>query len=185
MVAGLAGALDRKLKRGDAVVFDLCYDGRINKEALNSREKQSAREENASINCHIKMSKLICETLQRSGLSSFSGAGVTVDQIITRAEEKISLGVRYQATAVDMETYDILTVCQMFGLPATALRVISDEADTDLPDFNRALDPQGQLSNWRTASVMMSTPIVSARFLLNMKPVVKALRAHLKAVLST
>jgi nucleoside phosphorylase len=185
VIAGLAGALDPRLKIGDAVVLDLSHKARTNQISLNSREKRLAREEKASISCNNQVSRLILESLQASGLSCFLGAGVTVDRIITRAREKVSLGMRYNALAVDMETYEVLAVCALYDLPATALRVVSDEAGSDLPDFNRALKPDGRMSIWRVGAAMLMSPRISVRFLLGMRPAVDALRANLKAVLSS
>ena len=183
VVAGLAGALNPKLKIGDAVVFDLCHKACLRQSSTNSREKPSAREENASINCDHQISGFVFGSLRASGLSCFLGSGVTVDKILTRASDKLRFGMRYNAMAVDMETYDVLAVCALHGLPAAALRVVSDETGSDLPDFNRALDPDGRMSWWRVGAVMLTAPLISARFLLNMKTVTNALRAHLTAVL--
>ena len=185
VMAGLAGALDPKLKIGDAVVFNLCHHARSSPAWPNSREKPPDREENASINCDNKISGLVIENLRASGLPGILGAGVTVSQIVTNAGDKVRLGRQYRALAVDMETYEILTVCAARGLPATALRVVSDEAQTDLPDFNRALRPDGRMSGWGIGSAMLMSPLRSVRFLLGMKRVVGAFRASLKAVLWT
>ncbi len=184
IVAGLAGALDPKLKTGDAIVFNLCYNERTNAVGSISREKQLSREENASIACDPNLSRFITETLQASGLSCIRGAGVTVDHIVNRARDKISLGIRFNALAVDMETYDILAVCAGSGLTAAALRVVLDEADSDLPDFNRALKPDGQMSKWQIASAMMISPFVSMRFLFSLRRVVESLHVNLKAILN-
>jgi nucleoside phosphorylase len=184
IVIGLAGALDPHLRTGDAVVLDLCYEAHPAAAESNSREKRPAREKNASIVCDTRVSKFVIETLRASGLSCFPGAGVTVDRVITRAKDKAAIGARYQAVAVDMETYSILKVCEMFSLSTAALRIISDEADSDLPDFNRAVGSQGQMVNWRLAWVMVRNPIDSMRFLLNLRSVTKALKINLEAVLS-
>jgi nucleoside phosphorylase len=172
IVAGLAGALDPQLKLGDAVVFDHCLQGQSIVIGSNFKEKQLAREENESIVCDSEISKYIFEKIRESGLFCLYGSGVT------------ALRNRYRALAIDMETYHILTVCKWYNLPATALRVISDEAHFDLPDFNRALNRDGQLSHWRTAAIMIRSPLISARFLLNIRPVIIALRANLFAVLN-
>ncbi|HKX28790.1 MAG TPA: hypothetical protein VJ302_13920 [Blastocatellia bacterium] len=179
------GALDPGLKIGDAVVFNLCHHARFNPAWSNSRKKPPDCEENASINCDDKISALMMDNLRASGLPGVLGAGVTVSQIVTNAGDKARLGKQYRALAVDMETYEILTVCAGRGLPAAALRVVSDEAQTDLPDFNRALRPDGRMSGWGMGSAMLMSPWRSVRFLLGMKRVVGAFRASLKAVLWT
>jgi nucleoside phosphorylase len=184
IVAGFAGALDLNLKTGDAVIFDLCCDARAHHINLNSRKTPLARDENASIACHAQATEFIFEILRESGFSCFRGAGVTVDQIITKAADKLSLGIRYDALAVDMETYDVLGICAASDLAAAVIRIVSDEAHSDLPDFNRALHPDGSMNPWRTASVMIASPINSTRFLLGLRTAVNALQANLKAILS-
>src|SRR5262245_51611841 len=101
VVAGLAGALDPKLKIGDAVVLDLCHHARATPTLSNSRENSSDREENASIGCDAGISRSMLENLHAAGLQAVLGAGVTVDQIVIRAREKASLAAQYRALAVD------------------------------------------------------------------------------------
>jgi nucleoside phosphorylase len=168
VVAGLAGALDPKLKTGDAVVFDTCHNARAGNGTI--------------VACDDGLSQFISEELVKSGQGCYRGAGVTVDKIITRASEKIDLGARYRAAAVDMETYDSLTVCAEFGLSAAALRVVSDDAASDLPDFNRAINPDGRMNNWRMAVAIMMSPIDSIRFLLSIKRVLSSLRTSLQTI---
>jgi nucleoside phosphorylase len=172
VVAGLAGALEPKLMKGDVVVFDSCHNARadVNGAAHNV------------VTCNDELSQAIAERLVESGLRCSRGAGVTVDRIITSAREKIALGTRYKAAAVDMESYESLAVCADFGLSATALRIISDDAGCDLPDFNRALTPAGRMNNWRLATAMMMSPIDSLRFMLSIKAVMYSLQANLKII---
>jgi nucleoside phosphorylase len=184
MVAGLAGALDPQIETGDVVLFDKCYNARAHRNGSNSGDHPLGGGNNALIACDDKLSRFIAETLRSAGVPCFRGAGVTVDRIITSAREKIALGARYQAAAVDMETYDCLSVCTHFGLSATALRVVSDDAASDLPDFNRALDREGRMSKWRMASAIMINPINSARFLLSISRVMDSLRTNLKTIFS-
>jgi nucleoside phosphorylase len=184
IVAGVAGGLDPQIKAGDAVVFDNCYSARADRNRSNPGELLSENGDNSVIPCDDKLSQFIAEALLESGMTCFRGAGVTVDRIITSAREKIALGARYRAAAVDMETYDCLSVCSLFGLSATALRIVSDSAVTDLPDFNRALDREGRMSKWRMASAIMINPINSARFLLSISRVLDSLRTNLKAIYS-
>ncbi|MBO0720230.1 MAG: hypothetical protein J2P41_05375 [Blastocatellia bacterium] len=168
LVAGLAGALDPKLKAGDAVVFDLCYNARSSGHPVVSSDD--------------KLSHFITRTLLESGRECFRGAGVTVDRIVTSAKEKVELGARYRAAAVDMETYDSLSVCADFGLSAAALRVVSDDAVSDLPDFNRALEPDGRMNKGRMALAMIRNPFNSIRFLLGINGVLSSLRDGLRVI---
>jgi adenosylhomocysteine nucleosidase len=64
--------------------------------------------------------------------------------IVTRAEEKSRLSG--QAEAVEMESYTILAEAARYGVPAVAVRAISDTADFDMPyDFERVRDTHGQI----------------------------------------
>jgi nucleoside phosphorylase len=50
------------------------------------------------------------------------------------------------ADAVDMESFQIMDQARRAGIPAVALRAVSDSMDSNLPiDFNRVLDSRGQL----------------------------------------
>jgi adenosylhomocysteine nucleosidase len=64
--------------------------------------------------------------------------------LVTRAAKKIHLG--NQAEAVEMESYTILAEAARHGVPAVAVRAISDTVDFDMPyDFESARDEQGQI----------------------------------------
>ncbi len=169
IVAGLAGGLDPKLRAGEAVLYDLCYDARAD------------RDEVASVGADDGLSKFLFEALSASGRSCVRGSGVTVNKIITEAEDKLALGARYGAAAVDMETFEVLNACARFNLPAAALRVILDEAGHDTPDFNRAYEPDGLVNVRPMASVMMARPLAASRFLLGVRPAIRSLRENLKA----
>ena len=64
--------------------------------------------------------------------------------VVSRAEEKLQLG--RQAEAVEMESYTILAEAARYGVPAVAIRAISDTVDFDIPyDFDRVRDARGQV----------------------------------------
>ena len=179
LVAGLAGGLDPNLKPGDAVVYDLCHDAR------DLKEKPSGCDQNASIRCDDRASELLLSSLQSAGRPSIRGSGATVDRILTEAREKLSLGIRYRAAAVDMESYEVLGVCASVGLPAAVVRVISDDAGSDLPDFNWAAEADGRMNPWRMGAAMLARPAASLKFMSGIRSVINALRKNLKIVLQT
>jgi len=189
IVAGLAGGLDPKLRAGDAVLYDLCYDAR----AIESgRPEQPARERAAVIASDNAWSGFLFEALTKSDLSFIQASGATVNRIIAEAKDKLALGARYGAAAVDMETYEALIACARFDLPAATLRVISDEAGRDIPDFNPAYDANGQMNDWmnrwvnawRMAVAMMARPFAAFRFLLSVRRALKSLRENLLVALN-
>ena len=77
--------------------------------------------------------------------------------LVTKAERKRELGS--QAEAVDMESYTILAEAARCGVPAVAIRAISDAADFDMPyDFERARDGQGQIRVMGVLSQVLRRP---------------------------
>jgi adenosylhomocysteine nucleosidase len=64
--------------------------------------------------------------------------------IVLRAEQKRNLGS--EAEAVEMESYTILAEAARYGVPAVAVRAISDTVDFDMPyDFESAQDERGNI----------------------------------------
>ena len=62
-----------------------------------------------------------------------TGRLLTVDQIIRTASEKAELYRRFAADLVDMETSGVAEVCRDRVVKFLPIRVISDEAQADLP----------------------------------------------------
>jgi len=72
------------------------------------------------------------------------GRFATSRTLVARAEEKRYLGS--EAEAVEMESYTILAEAARYGVPAVAVRAISDTVDFDMPyDFERARDGRGKI----------------------------------------
>ena len=81
----------------------------------------------------------------------------TSKSLVARAERKRQLGS--QAEAVDMESYTILAEAARCGVPAVAIRAISDTVDFDMPyDFQRARDAQGQIRVMGVVSQVLRRP---------------------------
>jgi adenosylhomocysteine nucleosidase len=65
--------------------------------------------------------------------------------VVGRAEEKRHLGAN--SDAVEMESFEVLLESAASGIPAIAIRTISDTVDDDLPlDMNRIFTDEGQVS---------------------------------------
>jgi len=70
---------------------------------------------------------------------------LTSDHVIATAEEKRQLSPF--GDAVDMESFATLSVAKEKGLPAVAIRVISDRLDEDMPaDIGTTVDEKGRVS---------------------------------------
>ena len=64
-----------------------------------------------------------------------------MDRLVRLPEEKLALGEKYAAAAVDMETLAVAGVCRRRQTPFLAVRAISDAAGDVLPrDVQKLLD---------------------------------------------
>ena len=65
--------------------------------------------------------------------SQLGGRLLTVDQIAADPQTKRELGVKFQAQAVEMESYAVAQTAREMDLPFLSVRVISDTVDETLP----------------------------------------------------
>jgi nucleoside phosphorylase len=69
----------------------------------------------------------------------------SAERVVGRAEEKRHLGEH--SDAVEMESFEVLLESAAYGIPAIAIRSISDTVYEDLPiDMNRLFTDEGQVS---------------------------------------
>ena len=108
--AGFAGGLDPELRRGDLVLAS---------EVVNRAGRRYA----------IDLG--LPPGAAAGGLRS--GRLLTVDEIVRTAAEKAALRREHSADLVDMETSSVAALCGERGVRFLSVRVISDEAGTDLP----------------------------------------------------
>jgi hypothetical protein len=67
--------------------------------------------------------------------------------------------VAQAADAVDMESFHVLTEAQRAGVPAVAIRTISDSPERKLPiDFSRAVTDRGELAWIRIIAELLKRP---------------------------
>ncbi len=153
LITGFAGALDSRLKIGDIVVY------------------------NKSTN--LNGDSFDCEPIP--GPTEWVRVnGLTVPQVVVRAADKKALRNQHQADVVDMETFQLLNVCRQAGVPAAVLRVISDDAADDLPDFNLAIQPDGTLDRTRLSRVLLARPITTLKFVRSFRTSNSSLRNALR-----
>ena len=81
----------------------------------------------------------------------------TADTVANSVSEKTRLSET--AEAVDMESFHILEEARRHGVPAVAVRAVSDSADRDMPlDFNRAIGKDGQIGLLPALSQVAAAP---------------------------
>lgn len=109
--AGFAGALVPEVKRGDIVMANEVTDG-----------KRSAQLPN-----HIGQATIDATPFLHTGKL------LTVDHIVSSAEERAALAEQHGAVACDMETMEITDRLERFGRSMTSVRIISDGVDDEIP----------------------------------------------------
>ena len=133
---GLAGSLNPRYPAGEILV-------------ARAVRSESAR----SVHCDEGLYDLAVEQ-GAEPVAKFLSA----THILVRAEEKTRN--HDDADAVEMESFAVLAGAHSRGVPAVALRAISDTAGEDLPlDFNRVLGDDGNVSMPRLLGQLAAHPL--------------------------
>jgi adenosylhomocysteine nucleosidase len=91
----------------------------------------------------IKADNALVDLARESG-ASIASCFLTSRVVVNSPDEKSRLG--QIAEAVDMESFQVFQEASKYGIPAVAIRAISDAAETELPmDFNRLIDDRGRI----------------------------------------
>jgi adenosylhomocysteine nucleosidase len=143
--AGFAGGLCSSLKRSDI----LLADGVVNSsgEQITLRQALPRPDSPAGtgeqIPSHTSVGDLSVASLKLDKLDwpgLHVGKLLSVDHVVREPAEKQSLHQRYQAMAVDMESFAVAEVCRRRGVPLCSARIIFDAAGDRLPaDIERLL----------------------------------------------
>lgn len=107
---GFAGALAPDLERGSIILPDRLTD---------------AAGRHIEIDVHVPQ--------PTNGRSWRQGRLLTVDQVVRTSQEKAELRARTGADMVDMESFSVAQLCAERSLRFLSVRVISDDARTELP----------------------------------------------------
>lgn len=87
------------------------------------------------------------------------GALLTVETPLATVEDKQQAQKRFEAVAVDMESYWVAEACRRAGLGFLALRAVSDPAERALPaSAVRAMGPDGALRMGKLLGGLLSRP---------------------------
>jgi adenosylhomocysteine nucleosidase len=92
-------------------------------------------------------------------LGARPGTFYCANRIAVFAAEKCALRTETQADAIEMESGVIRLLCRERGIAAATIRVISDDAVSDLPlDFNQLSRPDGSISYRKLAAAVARAP---------------------------
>jgi len=91
--------------------------------------------------------------------------GYTASSIVTSALEKRALAARTGAQVVDMEGTPLAAALASRGVRFAMVRVVSDDADHDLPPIDAAIDERGTMRPERLALAFARAPLAAGRFI--------------------
>lgn len=146
LVMGLCGGLVPQHAIADVVLYRAC----INR-----------TEPGVALSCDAALLAWLQQTIGEATVVS----ALTSDHLVSSAQEKHQLAQQYPATVVDMEGFAALEVLQQAGAMVAMLRVVSDNAQHDLPDLAQAIDPSGTLRPLPLAWGMIRQPIAAMRLI--------------------
>ena len=87
------------------------------------------------------------------------GKLLSIDRVVTTAEEKRTLFDQTHAGAVEMEAAALAAKAQQWQIPCYAIKVVTDTASDTFPlDFNRFRDPEGRFSRARILAAALRRP---------------------------
>ncbi|WP_169976001.1 phosphorylase family protein [Tautonia rosea] len=99
------------------------------------------------------------ESSPSSKIRISSGRLLTASKIVRTAAEKATLRDRFSADVVDMETAAVASLCADRSQRFLAVRVVSDEANTDLPpEVLTVMGPTGGFRLGATLGALMKRP---------------------------
>jgi nucleoside phosphorylase len=136
------------------------------------------------LQCSRSLTDDIVKRLQQQGITVHRVSGITSPRIATTKAARLALA-KSGAAAVDMESYPIVSAAERAGVPAVVLRVVSDSLDTEMPDFNRALNVQGALDSRRALWIAFGSPLQTLRLLSSNKRAIERLEPAVKLVLES
>jgi nucleoside phosphorylase len=149
LVIGICGALTRQLPEDRLVVYTEC---------------RSSEQDKPTVFCSPQLTNRIATSLGAQGFRCDKVKAITSDKIATSPEQRTELASA-GADVVDMESYPIIGAANRAGVPVAVVRTVSDSFDRKIPDFNRALEPDGDLDGKKAFRIAMASPVSTIRLL--------------------
>ena len=148
LVMGLCGSLSPQHQVGDIVLYQNCLFP-----YSSSLQSQPTDPQLTDLIHNRLLDKITLVT------------GLTSDRLICSASEKLDLGQRYPASVVDMEGFVLLNFLRQKNLRVAIVRVVSDDANHNIPDLTGAIDSNGKLQSIPTAIAMLRQPFAATRLI--------------------
>lgn len=150
ILIGLGGSLSAEFGLGQAVSLESC---------LNYQNDQADQEQQSDRILTNWVEEKLGKNIRRV-------QGLTSDRIIIDASEKQELGKSFNRQVVEMEGWAVLSFFKELGIPATIIRVISDEVSQSLPDLSKIYNSQGKLNAIALSFALGKKPIAGYRLIV-------------------
>jgi len=167
LVIGLCGGLSRSLSERRIVAYTECLS------------TEAAR---PPLTCSQTITESVVALLTSSNIRCDRVVGITSARFAITPREKLELA-KSGAAVVDMESYSILDAARSVGIPAAVIRVVSDNVDFELPDFNRALNNVGVFDDRKALKVALGSPIRTLKLLSANRRAMQNLAKALESIL--
>jgi nucleoside phosphorylase len=168
IIIGLCGGLSPSVAETDLVIYT---------------KSLSTEPGKASLACSSELMARLNSVLQLKGLVCASVGGITSPRVATTPMEKRTLA-KSGAEVVDMESYEIIAAASRAGVPVAVVRVVSDGVDRAMPDFNRAMKPNGEIDGRIAIRICFSHPIITARLFAASRRAIQKLGQAAEAILT-
>lgn len=166
LVIGFAGSLSDSLNEGEIVIYQSCV-------TEGAAPQPCSEELNACLIPRLRAARISCREV----------TGISTPAIASTRNQK-SLLAKSGATAVDMESYQIIKTAAGLGIPAAVVRVISDSLDKRMPDLNSALQSDGTFAPGALAVVCLKRPLATIGLMFSSRRALKSLSQALGVILS-
>jgi adenosylhomocysteine nucleosidase len=166
---GFAGALDAGLHVGDIFVPTIVIDARD-----GSRTEVHGTARPANSRPAESRPTQAAPQPERCGLVTFPA--------VAGAQQKASLARAYGAQAVDMEAAGVAAAARAHGIAFSAMKVISDELNFEMPQMARFIDANGQFKSASFAAHLALRPHLwgrTATLAANSRKAARVLSQHL------
>jgi adenosylhomocysteine nucleosidase len=101
----------------------------------------------------------LAQRLEQAGARP--GRFLCVPAVLTTASAKAAARRESGADAVEMESQWVREICRAKEVPSATVRVVLDEARTDLPlDFNQVMGPDQKIRAGKMAGIILRNPAV-------------------------
>lgn len=147
LVMGLCGGLTPHHAIGDIVIYQEC---------IHRAEPHTSLPCDAALTERLQSAFVQEATLVRA---------LTSDRLVWSAQEKHQLAQQYHADVVDMEGFAALEFLAQTGATVAMLRVVSDNAQHNLPRLTNAIGEDGTLHSLPLAWGMIRQPIAAMRLI--------------------